>query len=95
MPTAYAPEWAELRKDDQLLHAAQRYLHEIKGQVQNPAPLEIILFRWAPQYPCKHLGVMSGRDRFIHAYEPVGVVESPLVPMWRKRIAARFSLFPK
>ncbi|KZL20986.1 hypothetical protein PsAD2_00978 [Pseudovibrio axinellae] len=94
VPVDYAPEWAELNGEDQLLNAAHRYLHQVQGPLQAPKPAELVLFRWAPQSPCKHLGLMSTRDHFIHAYEAVGVVESPMVPMWRRKIAGRFSFFP-
>jgi len=94
VPADYAPEWAELKGEDLLLEAAHRYLHEVKGPLHQPKPAEVIVFRWAPQSPCKHLGLMSGKDHFLHAYEAVGVVESPLVPMWRNKIAGRFSFFP-
>ncbi|KZL18524.1 peptidase P60 [Pseudovibrio sp. WM33] len=93
VPASYAPEWAELKGEDQLLNAAHQYLNEVQGSLQKPKPAEVILFRWAPQSPCKHLGFMTSKDRFIHAYEAVGVVESPLVPMWRNKIAGRFSFF--
>lgn len=76
-----------------MLIAAHQYLNEVQGSLQKPKPAEVILFRWAPQSPCKHLGFMTSKDRFIHAYEAVGVVESPLVPMWRNKIAGRFSFF--
>ncbi len=91
-PSNYAPEWADLNNADQLLSAARLYLHEVPET--SPQPAQVILFRWAPHYPCKHLGLMSAHDRFIHAYEAVGVVESPLVPMWRNKIAGCFSFFP-
>ena len=42
----------------------------------------------------KHCGIVSAPDRFIHAYERVGVVEVPLDHAWRGRIAFAF-LFPK
>ncbi|WP_189435586.1 peptidase P60 [Pseudovibrio japonicus] len=92
IPANYAPEWADLNNEDQLLIAARQYLDEVPET--SPKPAQVLLFRWAPHYPCKHLGLMSAQDRFIHAYEAVGVVESPLVPMWRNKIAGCFSFFP-
>ena len=56
-------------------------------------PGDILLFRWRPGLPAKHVGIVSAPDRFIHAYEQAAVVESPLVPSWRRRIAGVFS-FP-
>ena len=86
-PGAYAPDWAERAGSERLLAAAR--LH-----CGNPVPLaeamagDIVLFRWRAGVSAKHAGILSGPDRFIHAYEPVGVIESALVPSWRRRIAA-------
>ncbi|MDX5595580.1 NlpC/P60 family protein [Pseudovibrio sp. SPO723] len=88
----YAPEWAEVSDRDTLLAAARHYLVERSGN--EPECGDILLFRWRAECPCKHIGIMSGPDRFIHAYEAVGTVESALVPTWKNRIAARFA-FPE
>ena len=54
----------------------------------------LIMFRMAPRAIAKHVGILTGPDRFIHAYERLGVVEEVLTPIWRRRIAFAF-LFPK
>lgn len=36
---------------------------------------------------------LTGPDRFLHAYERLGVIEEPLTPSWRRRTAFAF-LFP-
>ncbi|WP_310620727.1 NlpC/P60 family protein [Flexibacterium corallicola] len=87
----YAPEWAEVSTRDTLLEAAQRFL--VRAQMNVPDAGCVVLFRWREGAPCKHVGIMSGQERFIHAYDRVGTVESPLVPMWRTKIAAHFQ-FP-
>jgi cell wall-associated NlpC family hydrolase len=46
-----------------------------------------------PNAIAKHVGIMSGPDRFIHACERLGVVEEPLTERWRRRVAFGF-LFP-
>ena len=86
----YRRDWAEIRDDDPLIEAALRHFIPTDGPL---APGQLLLFRWSPRVAAKHAGIMSGADRFIHAYSGVGVVESPLVPAWRRRIAARFE-FP-
>jgi cell wall-associated NlpC family hydrolase len=47
-----------------------------------------------PRAIAKHVGILTGPDRFIHACETLGVVEQALTPAWRRRIAFVF-LFPE
>ncbi|MCZ4288023.1 NlpC/P60 family protein [Hoeflea alexandrii] len=86
-PGAYAPDWAERSGTERLMAAARLHC----GDPVPPAeamPGDIVLFRWRAGVSAKHTGILSGPDRFIHAYEPAGVIESALVPSWRRRIAA-------
>jgi NlpC/P60 family putative phage cell wall peptidase len=57
-------------------------------------PGDLLLFRWRPQLAAKHAGILSAERQFIHAYEQAAVIASPLVPSWRRRIAAVFR-FPE
>jgi NlpC/P60 family putative phage cell wall peptidase len=57
-------------------------------------PGSLILFRMMPRAIAKHVGILTGPNRFIHAYERLGVIEEPLTPIWRRRIAFAF-LFPQ
>ncbi len=90
-PGAYAADWAEFSPTDRLMDAAGR--HCMPREVAGAMPGDILVFRWAPGSPSKHLGILSGDGRFIHAYSGQGVVESALVPQWRRRIAGVFA-FP-
>jgi len=54
----------------------------------------LILFRMAPRAIAKHVGILTDPDRFIHAYERLGVVEEVLTPIWARKIAFAF-LFPR
>ncbi|SOE17462.1 NlpC/P60 family putative phage cell wall peptidase [Hoeflea halophila] len=86
-PGAYAPDWAERSGCDRLLIAARDHC----GDAISPAdamPGDIVLFRWRAGVSAKHAGILSGPDHFIHAYEAAGVIESALIPSWRRRIAA-------
>ena len=85
-PGPYAADWAERSGAERLAHAALRHF--------GPAiPLgeattgDLILFRWRPEHPAKHAGILAPGGRFIHAYEQTGVIASPLVPSWARRIA--------
>ncbi|QRM54761.1 NlpC/P60 family protein [Sinorhizobium sp. BG8] len=92
-PVAYQRDWAERSGNERLLQAARRHFGEPvpSGQM---LPGDVLIFRWRPDCAAKHAGIASSKDRFIHAYEQAAVVESPLVPHWRRRIAAAFR-FPE
>jgi NlpC/P60 family putative phage cell wall peptidase len=75
-----------------LAEGARRMMPEIMPAEAQPGAL--VLFRMAPRAIAKHVGILTSPDRFIHAYERLGVVEEVLTPTWRRRIAFAF-LFPK
>ena len=85
----YTPDWAEEQGEETLLHAARRWLIE----TVTPKPGDVVLFRLRPGVPCKHVGILSGENRVIHAYWGRAVVESWLAPFWSRRLAYSFS-FP-
>lgn len=90
-PGAYAPDWAEAGKTDRLLDAASRHLTEIPANEMRPG--NVLIFRWRSGMAAKHVGILAGNGRFIHAYSGHGVLSSALVPQWRRRIAGAFK-FP-
>jgi len=92
-PEPYAPDWAETGGAERLLMGARLHFHE-RGDPSEASPGDLLLFRWRPNVPAKHLGILVDGMSFIHAYEGAGaVVRSTLVPQWRRRIAAAF-VFP-
>lgn len=85
-PPPYAMDWAERGGKERLYRAACRYFGPpVAKAVLGPG--DLLLFRWQEGAAAKHLGILSAADRFIHAYEAGGVVESALVPSWRRRVA--------
>ena len=86
-PGPYAPDWAERGCGDRLIEAADRHCGAAIPVAEAMAG-DILLFRWRDGMSAKHAGILSGPDHFIHAYEAAGVIESALVPAWRRRIAA-------
>ena len=87
----YTPEWNELSGEETLLQAAQQALEEIPiGDAQFG---DVLLFRMGMGSPAKHCAIISAPERIIHAYWGHCVVETRLVPWWRRRIAAAFQ-FP-
>lgn len=92
-PGAYAADWSDAGEGDRLAAAARRHFHA--KDVAALAPGDLLLFRWRPHWPVRHLGIAVDADGFIHAYQGAGaVVRSPLVPQWRRRIAAAFAFPP-
>ncbi|QDG79769.1 peptidase P60 [Labrenzia sp. PHM005] len=93
---SYTADWAETGGAETLIEAGRTWLQEITLEVAQPG--DVLVFRWRDGVPAKHVGILSGplteSPMLIHAYERVGVLESPLVPAWHRRIAAVFS-FPK
>ncbi len=47
-----------------------------------------------PRAIAKHVGILTGPDTFLHAYERLGVIEESLTHAWRRRVALAF-LFPR
>jgi len=66
----------------------------IKVPPAEASPDALVLFRMKPRAIAKHVGVLTGPDTFLHAYERLGVIEEPLTASWRRRIAFAF-LFPQ
>lgn len=91
-PGAYAADWSERGEGERLVRAACR--HFARKDMAAPAAGDLLLFRWRPHLPARHAGIAVGGDEFVHAYEGAAAVTvSPLVPQWRRRIAAIFA-FP-
>jgi len=92
-PGPYSADWAEQDGQDQLLSAARRHCSE-KPLGSTPSPGDLLVFRWRVTMRSKHLGILAGNGRFIHAYQGHGVVCSALVPQWERRISGFFA-FPE
>jgi NlpC/P60 family putative phage cell wall peptidase len=89
---AYQPDWTAAGEGESLAEAGRRWLQEQPLGAERPG--DVLLFRWRVGLPARHVGILSGPGRMIHAYERIGVVESPLVPAWSRRISHVFS-FPE
>lgn len=84
----YSPDWAEVSGEETLLGAARRHLEEIA--IGEARVGDVLLFRMGLGAVAKHVGIVSGEDRIIHAYWGKAVCETRLVPWWRRRIAGAF-----
>ena len=90
-PPPYTPDWAEALGEETLLLAARTHLTEIA--VSQAVPGDLLLFRMGLGCPAKHIAILYGERRIIHAYWGRAVCETRLVPWWERRIAAAFQ-FP-
>ena len=93
----YTPDWAERIGADTLIEAAHRHLRE--RPIGDAALGDVLIFRIAAGCPAKHCAIVSRAEqgaasRIIHAYWGRSVVETRLVPWWRRRIAGAFT-FPE
>jgi len=88
----YSRDWGEMGPREVLAEGARRMMMEAAPADAPPGAL--VLFRMVPRAIAKHVGILTGPQSFIHAYEHLGVIEQPLTPSWRRRIAFAF-LFPR
>ena len=88
----YSRDWGESGPREVLAEGARRMMSE--SVPADPIPGALILFRMIPRAIAKHVGIVTGPDTFLHAYERLGVIEEPMTPIWRRRIAFAF-LFPQ
>lgn len=88
----YSRDWGETGPREVLAEGARRMMPEIPPVDAGPGAL--VLFRMDSRAIAKHVGILTGPDAFLHAYERLGVIEEPLTQAWRRRIAFAF-LFPQ
>ncbi len=87
----YSRDWGETGCREVLAEGARRMMIEIEPHDAIPGAL--ILFRMRSGAIAKHVGILTSPNRFIHAYERLGVIEESLTSTWQRRIAFAF-LFP-
>lgn len=91
-PPPYTPDWAEALGRETLLEAARAHLREIPAGDAGPG--DVLVFRMRAHAVAKHIGILSGRGRMIHAYSGRDVVEVHLGPWWYRHLAGAF-VFPQ
>jgi NlpC/P60 family putative phage cell wall peptidase len=88
----YSRDWGETGPREVLAEGARRMMIEVEPA--RPVPARWSCSACKPRAIAKHVGILTGPDTFLHAYERLGVIEEPLTPSWRRRIAFAF-LFPQ
>ena len=84
----YSRDWGEAGPVEVLAEATRAAMQEL--DVSEVRTGDVILFRMRAGAIAKHVGILSGGGRFIHAYERTGVIEEHLTPAWQRRIAFAF-----
>lgn len=88
LPPPYTPDWAERNGDELLRAAAKKWLNMLETPDLRAG--DVVLFRVVPDGPAKHMGILSGTDKFIHAYAGRAVCESWLNRWWLGRMTGQF-----
>jgi NlpC/P60 family putative phage cell wall peptidase len=88
----YSRDWGEAGPVEVLAEAARAAMVEL--DISATCTGDVILFRMRAGAIAKHVGILSGDNQFIHAYERTGVVEEYLTESWRRRITYAFR-FPE
>lgn len=88
----YAADWSETAGREELLAAAARHFPRVPREAARIG--DVVVMRMAEDAVAKHVGVLArarqGHETLIHAYSGHGVMESPLTPLWSRRIVAVF-----
>jgi NlpC/P60 family putative phage cell wall peptidase len=84
----YSRDWGETGPVEVLAEAARAAMPELN--LTEARTGDVILFRMRAGAIAKHVGILSSRKSFIHAYERTGVIEEHLTPAWQRRIAFAF-----
>jgi NlpC/P60 family putative phage cell wall peptidase len=88
----YTRDWGEVAGAEYVLRLANSHMIAISpGQARAG---DLVVFRWRAGAVAKHLGILTGPSRFIHAWEHGGVSEVNIGPAWSRRMAAVFR-FPQ
>ena len=84
----YSRDWGETGVREVLADGARAMMIEIA--LAEICPGALVLFRMVPRAIAKHVGILTAPDRFIHAYDRLGVIEEALTTAWARRIAFAF-----
>lgn len=87
----YSRDWGEIGRREVLLDALEQIMPRRVTALRRG---RLLAFRMREHAICKHLGILTAPDRFIHATERLGVVEARLTEPWRRRVARVFA-FPQ
>ena len=84
----YSRDWGETGVREVLADGARVMM--IETPLVEIGPGALVLFRMAPRAIAKHVGILTAPDRFIHAYDRLGVIEEAMSTTWARKIAFAF-----
>ena len=84
----YSRDWGEAGPVEVLAEAARAAMIEL--DISDARSGDTILFRMRAGAIAKHVGILSSKTTFIHAYERTGVIEEHLTSAWQRRVAYAF-----
>lgn len=87
----YSRDWGEVGGREVLLEALGELMPRNVWALRAG---RIVVFRMRDGSVCKHAGILTGPDTFVHSTERLGVVEARLTATWQRRIARVFA-FPQ
>lgn len=87
-PPAYTPNWAVMNSEDLLLDAALR--HFTRRDSRDVLSGDVLLFRWRPEMPARHLAIAVSDTLMVHAHEGAAVCEVTISQWWRRHLAHVF-----
>lgn len=90
---AYSSDWGEVSGEETIIDAAKRNFELVTKKAR---PADLLVFRWRSGAIAKHVGILSHNEKFVHAYEGAGVVQTSLSKHWKNRIVGvyRFPTSP-
>jgi NlpC/P60 family putative phage cell wall peptidase len=84
----YGAGWSDVSGGDVLLEAARKQMNESK--LLDCQAGDVLLFRWRPHLPARHMGIASSAVTMIHAQENACVSEVHLSPWWLRHFSNVF-----
>lgn len=88
----YSSDWGDSNGNEDIINAGFKYMDAVP--LEEMAPGDMVAVRWAKKRVAKHVMILSGNGKAIHAYNNAPVTEIHLNDWWRRRIVYAFR-FPQ
>jgi len=83
----YTPDWGETGTREIIAEGCRNWLVEVSPRDATTG--DVLVFRVWPRVVAKHMGILTSRSTFIHAYNRLGCIEQEL-GSWRRKVAFAF-----
>ena len=88
----YSADWGDANGNEDVVTAAFKYLEPVA--LEDMKPGDVVAVRWKARRVAKHVMILTGDNRAIHAYNGSPTTEIRLNDWWRRRIVYAFR-FPQ